>query len=72
MGINKEDIFNKIMSVVMQQSNRWVAGSNETHVKINDIVTTIRFYIENGKIINVNAYVGISERVIGELIDLIR
>ena len=72
LGINKEDIFNKIMSVVMQQSNRWVAGSNEIHVKINDIVTTIRFYIENGKIINVNAYVGISERVIGELIDLIR
>lgn len=56
----------------MQQSNRWVAGSNEIHVKINDIVTTIRFYIENGKMINVNAYVGISERVIGELIDLIR
>ena len=72
LGTSQEDVFNKIMNVVMQQSDCWTAGSNEIHVKINDIVTTIRFYIENGNIIKVNAFVGISERVIGKLIDLIQ
>ena len=39
------------------------------HTKINGYNVTIRFYVnENGTVINVNAFMGIADRVIGNLV----
>ena len=44
-------------------------GSNEIRTVVNGVDTTIRFFVENNEIVNINAFVGYSERVIGNLIN---
>ena len=68
LGNDQVSIFNNIVTIINDCSSKWAAGSNEIHKAINGIDTTIRFYVENGEIINIDAFVGISNRVIGNLI----
>lgn len=42
--------------------------SNEFRTTIDGIETTVRFYVQNGQVINIDAFVGYSERAIGNLI----
>jgi len=68
LGSSQIDIFNKLVNVTNQYSAKYVAGSNEIRTVINGTQTTIRFFVENGKIININAFTGYSERVVGTLL----
>ena len=68
LGSSEIDIFNKLVNVTNQYSAKYVAGSNEIRTVINGTKTTIRFFVENGKIININAFIGYSERVVGTLL----
>ena len=48
--------------------SRITEKSNEFRTTIDGIETTVRFYVQNGQVINIDAFVGYSERVIGNLI----
>ena len=36
---------------------------------INSINSTVRFFVKNGEIINIDAFVGYSNRIVGNLIE---
>lgn len=71
LGESKEDILIKFFDIVNSTYSQWVEGANEIHTIINGKETTIRFFIKDGQIINLDGFVGISSRIIGHLIDLI-
>jgi len=68
LGSDKVNIFNKLVNTVNQYSSKFVSGSNEIRTVINGINTTIRFYVDKGQIINIDAFVGYSDRVVGTLL----
>jgi len=68
LGRDRIDIFNKLINTVNQYSAKFMAGSNEIRTVINGVQTTIRFYVRSGKIINLDAFVGYSNRVVGTLL----
>lgn len=45
-----------------------VNGSNQIHTTINGVKITIRFYVSNGEVQNINAMTGWAARVIGKLL----
>ena len=68
LGSDKVDIFNRLVNVVNQYASKVVEGSNQIHTMINGAETTIRFYVQNGQIISINAMVGHAQRIIGTLL----
>ena len=68
LGSSQVDIFNKVTNIANKYSGQWASGSNEIRTVINGTNTTIRFFVQNGKMIKIDAFVGYSERVIGNLI----
>lgn len=50
---------------------KWAEGENEIHVIINELETTIRFFVSDGKIDSFNAFIGASERLCDNIINLI-
>lgn len=70
LGTDKIDIFNKIINITNKHSDKWDVGSNEIRTVINNIEVTIRFNVVDNVIRSINAFVGYSERVIGNLINL--
>ena len=71
LGKSKSEILDKFFDVAKSTSDKWVEGSNEIRTIINGSNTTIRFYVENGVIINLDGFVGFSSKVIGTLISLL-
>ncbi|WP_038177340.1 RHS repeat domain-containing protein, partial [Treponema pedis] len=70
LGSSREDILNKIINVISKvDSNKIIEGSNEIRTVINDSEATIRLFVENGSIINIDAFAGYSNRVFGNLIE---
>ncbi len=70
LGNSKEDIYNKVLNILQDiDSSKFREGSNEIRTSINGIETTVRFFIQDNKIINVDAFIGHSARTIGNLID---
>lgn len=41
---------------------------NEIRTTINGMDTTVRFFVQDGEVVNIDAFVGYSDRVIGNLI----
>jgi len=70
LGSSQTDIFNKILSEMSLFYSQIVGeGGFQIHTKINGIDTTIRFHVQNGEIIRINAFVGHATRVIGTLLE---
>ena len=69
LGTDMQDIFNKVLNCIQNIDPSKIAEkSNELRTTINGIDTTVRFYVQNGQVINIDAFVGYSQRVIGNLI----
>ncbi|WP_441295226.1 polymorphic toxin type 35 domain-containing protein [Paenibacillus kribbensis] len=70
LGKDKTSIMNNITNTIQSvYKSKIQVGSNEIHTTMNGYKATIRFYVDaSGTIINVNAFKGISNRVIGNLI----
>ena len=69
LGINMQDIFDKVVNCIQSiDPSRITEKSNEFRTTIDGIETTVRFYVQNGQVINIDAFVGYSERAIGNLI----
>jgi len=68
LGSSPTDIFNSVVNATNKFSSQFVSGSNQIHTTVNGVETTIRFYVTNGEIVNINAFVGHAERVIGTLL----
>ena len=68
LGTDKKDILNKFFDIAEITSEQWVDGSNEIRTIINGIDVTIRIYVKNGKMVNLDGFVGYSQRVLGNLI----
>ena len=68
LGSSREEIFATVVNIANSFSDKWQTGSNEIRTVINGIETTIRFFIEEGRMISIDAFVGYSSRVIGNLI----
>ena len=68
LGTSESDIINKFFNIAEATSEQWVDGSNEIRTIINNIDVTIRIYVQNGQMINLDGFVGYSPRVIGNLI----
>ena len=71
LGKSKSEILDKFFDVAKSTSDKWIEGSNEIRTISNGSNTTIRFYVENGVIINLDGFVGFSSKVIGTLISLL-
>ncbi|WP_223264172.1 RHS repeat-associated core domain-containing protein [Paenibacillus sp. IHB B 3084] len=69
LGKDKQSIFSSITGKIGSvDPSKLKQGSNQMHTKINGYDVTIRFYVENGAVINVNTFMGTADRVIGNLI----
>ena len=68
LGGSQKTIFNKIYKVVNSNLANAVNGSNQIHTTINGVKTTIRFYVSNGEVKNINAMTGWATRIIGKLL----
>ena len=68
LGGSQRAIFNKIYKVVNSNLANAVEGSNQIHTTINGVKTTIRFYVSNGEVQNINAMTGWATRIIGKLL----
>lgn len=68
LGGSQKSIFNKIYKVVKSNLPNAVNGSNQIHTTINGVKVTIRFYVSNGQVQNINAFTGWASRIIGKLL----
>ncbi len=70
LGKDRQSIFSSITGKIGSvDPSKLAQGSNQMHTKINGYDVTIRFYVDaNGKVINVNTFMGTAERVIGNLV----
>ncbi|MBE5925966.1 MAG: RHS repeat-associated core domain-containing protein [Lachnospiraceae bacterium] len=68
LGKSKEKILNKFFEIALATSKQWREGSNEIRTFIKGIRVTVRIYVSNGKMINLDGFVGYSGRVVGKLI----
>lgn len=72
LGESQIDILSKMADLIIKAD--MVGGlkekSNQIFANINGIDLTIRCYIENGKIMTMDSFVGIATRIIGNLVDL--
>lgn len=68
LGSSKRDIFDKVFKIMSSKLSQAVNGSNQIYTTINGVKTTIRFFIENGKVINLNAMTDWASRIIGKLL----
>lgn len=71
LGQSKAEIINKFFSIVEAVSDKLVEGPNEIRTTINGLEVTIRVFVRNGEIINLDGFIGYSQRVLGELINYI-
>lgn len=68
LGRSQKAIFNKLYKVVNANLANAVEGSNQIHTTIKGVKVTIRFYVSNGTVQNINAFTGWAGRVIGKLL----
>ena len=68
LGSSQKTIFNDIYKVVNSKLASAVSGSNQIHTMINGVKITIRFYISNGEVQNIDAMTGWATRIIGKLL----
>ncbi|WP_306294942.1 polymorphic toxin-type HINT domain-containing protein [Paenibacillus kribbensis] len=70
LGSDRQSIFNSITRKIGSvDPAKLQKGSNQMHTNINGRDVTVRFYVnENGTVINVNAFMGTADRVIGNLV----
>ena len=68
LGGSQKTIFNKLYKVVKSYLPKAANGSNQIHTTINGVKTTIRFYVSNGQVQNIDAFTGWATRVIGRLL----
>jgi hypothetical protein len=71
LGNSEDKILNNFFDIAVKNADKWVEGPNEIHTIINGYETTIRFFVQNGEIINLDGFIGISSRIIGSLINLL-
>lgn len=71
LGKSEDKILDNFFDIAVKNADKWVEGPNEIHTIINGYETTIRFFVQNGEIINLDGFIGLSKRVIGFLIDLL-
>lgn len=70
LGISRVDIFNRFVLKINQIADEVASGSNEIRTIFEGYETTIRFYVKDGEIIKIDAFVGYSQRVLGKLFEL--
>lgn len=70
LGKTQEEILNKFIDIILKHNNagELVEETNTIWVVINEIKTTITVRLEKGRVINMDGYIGFSERVQGKLI----
>lgn len=68
LGTDKKSILDNFFAIAKANSSKWVAGSNEIRTHISGMDVTIRFYVNNNQLMNLDGFVGYSDRVIGNLI----
>lgn len=68
LGSSQKTIFNDIYKVVNSKLASAMSGSNQIHTMINGVKITIRFYISNGEVQNIDAMTGWATRIIGKLL----
>ena len=69
LGGTQREIFDKILNVISPNMAQAVNGSNQIYTTINGIKVTIRFFIKDGTIISLDAFVGWTPRLLGNLIN---
>ena len=68
LGGSQKSIFNKIYKIVKRNLPNAVNGSNQIHTTINGTKVTIRFYVSNGQVQSMDAFIGWASRIIGKLL----
>lgn len=72
LGGSQDEIYNAVLENISTAAGRngLEEGSNQILTTINGYDTTIRTYVQNGQILNVNAFVGDTARQLGNVINL--
>jgi hypothetical protein len=68
LGSSQADIVSKIARIIQPRLAKAAAGPNEIRTLINGCKVTIRFFIQDGKILSFNAMIGWGERILGNLL----
>ncbi len=68
LGGSEKATFNEIYKIINYNLLNAVDGSNQIHTTINGVKTTIRFYVSNGQVQSINAFIGWATRIIGKLL----
>ncbi len=68
LGGSEKATFNEIYKIINSNLVNAVDGSNQIHTTINGVKTTIRFYVSNGQVQSINAFIGWATRIIGKLL----
>ena len=68
LGDSTDEILNNIFYEVNMRYMSWEEGPNEIRTLINGFETTIRFYVKNGELLNLDSFIGYNQRIIGNLI----
>ena len=68
LGDSTDEILNNIFYEVNMRYMSWEEGPNEMRTLINGFETTIRFYVKNGEVLNLDSFIGYNQRIIGNLI----
>lgn len=68
LGKSQKSIYNSIFRIVKSKLGMAANGANEIRTTINGIDTTIRFFVSNGQVTSIDAFIGFSSVVKGKLL----
>ncbi|MBQ0011946.1 MAG: cellulose binding domain-containing protein [Clostridiales bacterium] len=64
------DIVQRFQNIIYENRWLWQEGLNEIHVILDGQAVTIRFYVSDSQVISMDGWIGFSNRVVDNIIDL--
>lgn len=68
LGHSEAEIINKFINIIEAVSNKLIEGSNNIRTIINGKEVTITLFVRDGEVVNLDGFVGYSERNVVNLI----
>jgi len=69
LGLSRRGLFDYVYGEALKRMTQAQEKSNQFYTQIGNTILTVRFYVENGQVININAMVGEAKDIIGKLLD---
>ena len=66
----QNEILDRFINIALSVSEQWEENANEIRMILDGTKVIIRFYVQNGEMIMINAFTGDSNQIIGHLIEM--